>query len=372
MKYAYNRRQLLALAFVFSLAPMIRLIPKYCADPAGSGCWLTPVIALPFILLYIFFISAFLKNRHDGEGMGEMIKRSMGSAVGNIVLVLIAANALFYGGFILRSDADRFITGIYTAASPWPFVFVMLLLGLLAVLGPKKALVRAAKIFTPTLAAVLVLVLIFGLTTIDPGKLFPLAENGLASLTLGAAPIFNVYAGTLAYISFFEGLSPRENGRSKAYSLWFLSITLLLTIHISAIVGNYGADLTAQLTHPFFTMLRDVTLFNSIERIEAFVVALWVLPDFIVFSAVLTVAVKCLMLAFNCKPPEDAALNDMKNGRWLIPLCGAITAAVALTLSENAQVMQHYSSVVIPMLNLTVAVIILPLCFIVGKIRKKV
>lgn len=372
MKHAYNRRQLLALAFVFSLAPMIRLIPKFCADPAGSGCWLCPIIALPFILLYIFFLSAFLKNRRNGEGMGEMIKRSMGNLFGSAVLVLIAANALFYCGFILRSGADRFITGIYTAATPWPFVFVMLALGLLAALGPKKAIVRAAKIFTPTLAAVLVLVLIFGLTTIDADNLFPLAENGFIPLLLGAAPIFNVYVGALTYISFFEGLSPQENGRSRAYSLWMLPITLLLTAHITAIVGNHGASLTAQLTHPFFTMLRNVTLFNTIERIEAFVVALWVLPDFIVFSAALTVAVKCLFLAFDYKPSEEAALTDMKNGRWLIPLCGAAAAAVALTLSKNAQVMQHYSSVVIPTLNLAVAVAILPLCFMVGKIRRKI
>ena len=79
---AYNRRQLTALAFVFSLAPVMRLIPKYTAQAAGSGSWLAPIIALPLILLYICFLSAFLKNRRAGEGMGEMIKRGAGNIAG--------------------------------------------------------------------------------------------------------------------------------------------------------------------------------------------------------------------------------------------------------------------------------------------------
>lgn len=372
MKHVCNRRQLMALAFVFSLAPMMRLLPKYCADSAKSGSWLTPLIALPFILLYIFFLTAFLKDRSSGEGMGEMILRGAGSVAGGAALVLIAANALFYCGFILRSGADRFITGIYTAASPRSFVFVMLALGLLAALGPKKAIVRAAKIFAPILAAVLVLALAFAFTTVDFANLFPVSREGIIPLIKGAAPVFNIYAGALTYVSFLEGLCPDERNRSGAYCLWMLPITLLLILHIAAIVGNYGAAQTAQLSYPFFTMLRDVTLFNSIERIEAFVVTLWVLPDFIVFSTVLTIAVKCLLLVFDFRPPEEARITDMTGGRWLIPLCAAVCAAVALTLSDNAEVMQYYSSFVVPLLNLAVSLVILPLCFIIGKLRRKI
>ncbi len=368
----YNRRQLSALAFVFSLAPMMRLIPQQSAAEAQSGAWLTPLIALPFIIMYIVFISAFLKHRHEGEGMGEMIKRAAGSFFGSVVLVLIAANALFYCGFILRSGADRFVSSIYPAATPIPFVFVMLILGFIAALGPKKAIVRSAKIFSPILAAVLVLVLFFGLITIDAANLFPVMQGDIKPLLLGAIPIFNIYAAVLLYCSFLEDKSTLEEGRAKHYALWMLPVTLLLTADIAAIIGNFGSAMTAQLTHPFFTMLRDITLFNTIERIEAFVVALWVIPDFIVFATVLTVAVKCLQLVFNFKPAENAALADMKNGRWLIALCGAIAAAVAFTLSENAAVMQQYSLYVVPLLNLAASLVLLPLCFVIGKIRKKI
>lgn len=304
--------------------------------------------------------------------MGEMIKRAAGNVPGSIVLVLIACNALFYCGFILRSGADRFVSSIYPAATSTPFVFVMLILGFIAALGPKKAIVRTAKIFSPILAAVLVLVLFFGLITIDISNLFPLPCGDMTPIFKGAVPVFNIYAAVLMYCSFLEDQSSIESGRAKHYILWMLPVTLLLTADIAAIAGNFGAPLTARLTHPFFTMLRDITLFNTIERIEAFVVALWVIPDFIVFATALTVAVKCLLLVFDFKPPEDAPLWEMKNGRWLIPLCGAVAAAVAFTLSRDFEVMQRYSSFVVPALNLTVSLGLLPLCFIVGKLRKTI
>lgn len=369
---AYNRRQLMALAFVFSLAPVMRLIPKYTAQGAGSGSWLAPVIALPLILLYICFLSAFLKNRSAGEGMGEMIKRGAGNIAGGGALLLIAANAIFYCGFILRSGADRFVAEIYTAASPFPFVIVMLILGLIAALGPKKAIVRAAKIFAPILWAVLTLVLVFGLTTVKLSNLLPLTRDGALPLLRGAVPVVNVYLGVLVYASFFEGQCPIENRRARAWALWLLPVILLLTADGTAIVGNYGAALTSRLSYPFFTILRDVTIFNSIERIEAFVVALWVLPDFIVFAVALTSAVKCIQLAFDLSPAEDAGMRDMKNGRWLIPVCAAAAVIVAVILPADARVMQYYSSRVVPALNLGVCLVILPLCYAVGKLRGRI
>ena len=369
---AYNRRQLMALAFVFSLAPMMRLIPRQNAAEAGSGSWLTPLAALPFIIMYILFLSAFLKNRHAGEGMGEMIKRAAGNVFGGIVLFLVACNAIFYCGFILRSGADRFVSAIYPAATSLPFIAVMVILGFIAALGPKKAIVRTAKIFSPVLAAVLVLVVFFGLVSVDTANLFPLAEDGAMPILIGAVPVFNIYAAVVTYCSFLEDRSALESGRAKHYSLWMLPVTLLLTADIAAIVGNYGAPLTARLTHPFFTMLRDITLFGTIERIEAFVVALWVIPDFIVFATALTVAVKCLQLVFGFVPKEDTHLTDMKNGRWLIPLCGAIAAVVAFTLSQDFAVMQRYSSYVVPTLNLAVSLGLLPLCFVIGKLRGRI
>ena len=136
MKPDFDRRQLMALIFVSSLAPAVRLIPKFNTQTAGSASWVAPIVALPFLVLYVWFLSAFLAERHSGEGLGEMIMRTNGRALGSVVLGGTAAFLIFCCGFILRSGAERFICTIYPAGNAWPFVIVMLTLGLIAALGP--------------------------------------------------------------------------------------------------------------------------------------------------------------------------------------------------------------------------------------------
>ena len=107
MKPDFDRRQLMALIFVSSLAPAVRLIPKFNTQTAGSASWVAPIVALPFLVLYVWFLSAFLAERHSGEGLGEMIMRTNGRALGSVVLGGTAAFLIFCCGFILRSGCSR-------------------------------------------------------------------------------------------------------------------------------------------------------------------------------------------------------------------------------------------------------------------------
>lgn len=372
MKESYNRRQLLALAFVFAMAPVTRLLPRYSAKLSGSSAWLGPLIALPFLILFIMYISAFMDRRQAGEGLAETVLRSVGGTAGSIVLFLVAAFALFYCGFIVRSGADRYISTIYPAGGPLPFVLVMFAIGLLATLGPAKAFVRAAKLFAPLLITVLALVLLFSLATLKPANLLPLTGGGIPETLLGAVPVLNILFGTLTYAAFLEGPCPREQRRGAAWSGWALIICGFLALYTAAIIGNYGALLTENLSHPFFTMIRDVTIFRTIERIEAFVVALWVYPDFIVLCTMLTLGSKCLRLSFGFRPQEEEKkFFDMKNGRWLIPAGAVIAAAVALLLPKDALVMEKLSELYVPAANFAVTLVILPLCFLAGALRKR-
>ena len=368
MKNSYNTRQLRALTFLAFLVPIMRIVPKFTARTASSGAWCAPFFALFPILLYIYFLSALLRDRNDGEGLGEMLLRHGGNVFGKAVLFITGLFALFYCGFVLRSGADRYVSTIYPAGKPWPFVFVMLILGLIAALGPKKALVRTAKILLPLLLFVLLLVLAFSFTTLDAGLLLPLAPNGILPLLFSAFPILNVAVGMLAYSAFLETECERELKRAKSYALWFIPVCFLISAIIAAIVGNYGATLTAELTHPFFTMIRDVTLFNTVERIEAFMVALWVFPDFLVTALMMIVAAHSLRLCFGFNPNLGKKLS---NGRWIILLDAVIIGAVAVLLPSDSAKMAKLSELYVPLANLALTALLYPLCFAVGKLRKK-
>lgn len=371
MKVNYDRRQLMALVFVSSLAPAVRLMPKFNAQTAGSASWISPLIALPFLVLFVWFLSAYMAQRKNGEGLGELILRTNGKFFGSIVLVATSVFLIFCCGFILRSGAERFICTVYPAGGPWPFVVVMLALGIIAALGPRKALLRSARIFSPLLVVVLVVVLAFALTAVELDRLLPLSKGEPDKLGLAAVPMLEIFAGTLAYSAFLERTSEKTRGRAAAYSLWLIPVCLLFTALCLAAIGNYGAQLTARFSYPFFAMIQNVTVFRTIERIEAMVVALWVLPDFIIFAMMLIVASHCLRLVFGYVPEtKEAPMLDMTNGRHIIPVTAAVITVVAVLLDIDSDNLVFYSELVVPLANMAVVFVLLPLSFLIANVRK--
>lgn len=368
MKESYNSRQLRSLTFLALLVPLMRIVPKYTSDAAGSGAFAAPFIALIPTVLYICFISVLLKGRKDGEGMGETLLRSGGKVFGWITLFATWGFSLFYCGFVLRSGADRYISTVYPASGPWVFVFVMLALALIAAFGRKTALVRTAKIFSVLMLFVLIPVLAFSFTTVNFGLLRPLDEKGISGLIKSAFPVINVVFGTLTYSAFLEGGCEKEKKRAKNYILWFLPVCVLISAIIAAITGNYGAPLTAKLSQPFFTMIRDVRLFNAVERLEALMIALWVLPDFILITLMMLVAAYSFQLICGYKPSLGKKLD---NGRWIILVDAVLIAAVAVLLPEDAMKMVKLSEIYVPIVNLALTAVLYPLCYLIGRAKSE-
>ncbi len=361
------------LAFTAFLAPATRLIPETTAAIAGSGSWLSPIIALPFVLLYVLFLSQFFKNRRLGEGSAEMILRAVGGRSGRTILFFIGCYMFFYSGFLLRTGTARFTTTIYSESGTAAFIVTGLVLGAIAALGPMKAVIRSAKVFGLFCAAVEIFVLLLSLRGVDPLRLLPVFDPDPAALILGAAPAVHVLVGTLCFVGFAIYGAGTERGFVRSFGLWSAICSVLLTLVSAAIVGSYGAELTASLVHPFFTLTRGISLLNTLERVEAFIVAVWIFPDFIMLGLMLSCGCRCLRLSFGYKPPTDCEkMLSLKNGRWLIiPGIGICIAAVLL-IPSGTQGMKLFGEAVIPALSSFIAVIVLPLCCLIGKLRKTI
>ena len=371
MKYNYDHRQLRALCYTAVLAPASSLIPKVTAKIAGSGSWIAPLIALPVILILILLLSEFMKMRRNGEGLGELILRTGGSGLGSIALILLAAFMLFDGGFILRSAAVRFTATIFPSSGPWFFMVIMLGMAAAASLGSVKALPRAARVFAPILTAVLILTLVFAFSSVDKAKLLPVSRSDTADLFLSSLIVVEIYAGILTFAAVLEDQCPRKRGRFKSHVLWTILTCLLLTVLSAVIIGSYGATLTAKLSSPFFSMTRDVTLFRTVERIEALVAALWVMSDFTLLALLLISAGHLLRLVLGHKPEsDDVPMLSMANGRWLIPVCVALTAAAAAFIPTQQEQLEFISEYIVPAVNLCAAFILLPICYVIASCRR--
>lgn len=59
------------------------------------------------------------------RGSAELILRTLGPIAGKITLAVLSLWFLIYGGFVLRSGADRFIVTIYPSSGPAAFSVTM-------------------------------------------------------------------------------------------------------------------------------------------------------------------------------------------------------------------------------------------------------
>lgn len=373
MKHAdpFPQRQLRTLLTVALLSPVLRLIPGSAAALAGRAAWLGPLAALPLLLLYIWFLERLRGAMEEGEALPELILRVLGNRGGRALLLLLGAWLLLYSGFVLRSGADRFLITVFPHSAAAFFVVTMGLLSLLAALGTLQSLVRVARMIAPVLFFTLLLILLAALGGLDRTALWPLTLSDAGALLKGAVPSLDIVAFGLAASCFFRPGQGREEGRSRRTALWALGMVLLLTAVGAGIQGRFGAALCTWLSVPFFTLVRNLVFFQSMERMEALVVALWVFPDFLLTGLSLQAAQHCLRLAAGKTPKAGERRTDMRNGRWIILLCGAAAITLGLLLAQSQPAMLLWSRQVIPLVSLAVALIVLPAIWVIARFKTK-
>ena len=368
-----NANQWTAISSLILLGPALRLLPQLTAASAGRAAWLSALPALPPLLFFTHVLSRFLEKREAQVGLPELILRQLGNKLGRGLLIIFALWFCFYGGFLLRSSADRLVVTIYPHSGSAVFVVSMGLLCGFAALGSARSLGRCAKLMLPLVLGILLFILFFALKGIDRRDLLPVTLYDLPGVTQAALPVMDVLSLGLFLPLFLLGQTDTEDALLPRYARWLLAESLLLSLLILAVVGNFGEGLAAQLSHPFFTLVRNQVFFQSLERIEALIVSCWVFPDFLLVSLCLYVAQYCLRLALGEQPQEDSGLHWAFGGkRWLIPLCALASILVSLFLAPDLLSLRLWSERIIPAVNLTLCFFVVPLLFIIGnRLRKK-
>ena len=366
-----NRNQLLAAAFVGLLSPMIRRTPTVMVRSAGRASWIAPLAAIPVLLLLTLLLKLLFRTKQEGEGLGEIILKALGGTLGRALLMLYALWALFYAGFLLSSGGERLASTVYPYSTAELFIIVTAALALIAALGRVCVLARSAAVFRPLLMGVFIVVLVFIMPDVRSENLLPVTGSDTLPIICAALPVVNT-GGVFIYLSFFER---NVNGPVKALNIvpWLIAYAVISCLLCITTVGVYGAELIANTPNPFFIMTRGVSIFGTFERLEALIIAVWLLADFVLISALLLIARLCIMLVFNMKPDavSHGSLFSMKNGRWIVWICALVAAAAALFMTPDTMSIASRFTAIAPALHAVFAFALPVTVLIAGRIRKK-
>ena len=299
------------------------LLPQTAVALAGRGAWLAPLPALLPVLLLALILESFRRHMRPGEGMGGLLLRWLGPAAGRAVLALYAAWFLFYGGFILRSGAERLVSTIYPSSGQSLFVAVTIALCLAVTLGDLRAAARTSVILRTVLLGALAVVIVCSASNMEASRLAPLTRQDVLSAAAGALPMASV-CGVAGCFSFLSGYVEKPANGRWLWGTYFLLLALGGVV-CASVMSVFGPSLTATLTYPFFIMIRSISLGDLVPRIEAVVIAVWVCADFMLVVMLLRCAHEALRPVFSLPDPEGFSMGSLRGGRFLLWLeAGAV------------------------------------------------
>jgi len=355
-----THRQLMALTFIGLFSPVIRLLPKTSVQLAGSAAWLTPVAAAVPLTLYLWFMRAFVKNRGENEGLAHLFERCIGRGPGKVLSSIFGLWLIFYAGFQLRTGGERLLSSIYANGSVAFFMGIMIVLAVIVAMGSVRSMTRAAEVFVLVILGVLVLVFIFAVTDINPQNLLPVSYLNAGRVLVGALPLIDVLSVS-AYYMFLQGHVDKKTESFSGMVRW-QSLLLVITMAVMVTsIGMLSSTVIANLQNPFFIMIRDITIFGIVERIESVVITLWVITDLCLLSALITI----------CSEVFES-VTGRKRKKLVAAVVGAAVFACGMLVSRDAFGLIIFSERIVPGVHMLLVFIVLPAVFIAGKIRKKI
>ncbi len=368
-----SRWQQLCLGILCMLSPIIRILPREVTERAGSYAWLSVLLSTVPLFILFLIVSRFLKKAQDNEGFGELIIKSLGSFVGKAVIAAFTLWLIFYLAFTVRSAADRYISSAYPFSSENIFVAVLLILTTFAALSRLRSFSRTAEVFLPILLFIFIFILVVAMFDINTAFLPPFILEQTPQVLSGVPFVAEVLALSV-FLGFLEGRIRQKEKRTKT-ALVFMAIIISIVLLLCVItIGVFGPKLISETSFPFFSMVSSLSFFNIVERIEALILALWVIIDFTLTTTLLFIIINNLRLIFKLNPEscENRKLFDFTDGRWIIWVVVVAEYVLGIFMTRNSDGLSYISNVIAPIGNGIVCFGLLPLVVFVGVARKKV
>lgn len=352
-------RQALLLVMSSIYSPAVRLFPNFTATHAKQAGWLAPVVSFIVFIPVIYMLYAFAKKYKDESFIGIM-DDICGRIPGKIILFFYIIWLAILTALYLRYYSERLLTTILPHASN--FLFILIMTATVAVTLRKSVVVlaRMNEILSPFLLLVYIGCIIFSLPEFRFKFLLPISRLDIVPMLGANFGILGIW-GYLPLIFLF-GENIKNKRQIKKQGIQAMVFTAIMSVlFIAVCIGVLDSSLIEILPIPFFVVVRQISLFDTIERIESLIVSLWVVTDFVLVAMFITIAMDMLKGMFK--------LSDTKH---IISIYSLIMLFLSLILCKSLFELESFSGLFYIYVNVVFTLAIPAFVFIIGKIRKKV
>ena len=324
---------------------------------AKTDSWIA--ILLGSIIGYIFLsIFIYIFNYEPDLSLGKKITNLFGKRIGIFINIILIISAFILGINIIY-DCSSFIISQFLSETPYLYIAIILIL--LAIYINTKGINIISRVALIVIFFSLILLLIAGLGLIpkvDIENFKPILSHGIKPpiisifyfIAINIAPCFLLLAVPKSKII--------NNNKNKKYLYITYTIAAFLMLFIIVItLGNLGIYLANYYQYPEYMVLKRITFFNFINRIENFIISQWLFETFISLSFIIYYISNTISINYN---------------KRILPLIiGIIILIISMFLFKNNTIYNTYTIKYTPYIRSIIIIIFLLISLAIFIKRKK-
>lgn len=282
------------------LVPIARVLDRHAAVSADSAAWLTPFVALLLFIPYAILLTLLL-HQYPNMSLMAINRAVFGEKLGKFINLIYALWFLMLTGYYLCQYGERMSTTVFFNTDRAIFVTAMLVVLSFCLTYGQESILRASTLFFFAVVTVFVSSLVLLIPNIDLMHHLPVTQDLTPGVFTGGVQIFSVLTYFITVPVFFGDVESHKTGRELARGG---TVALLLSfLAIFVIVGVFSAPLATAMPFPYFSAIKEISLFNSIERLEAMIFSILMISDFMILVMFTLCSGKCAQDIFHLKQP---------------------------------------------------------------------
>ncbi len=352
-------RQAILLFLTITFTPAIRIIPVYGAEKAKQAAWLAPSVTVVMLFLLALIWQTFCK-KYKNYSLMDIYSDITGGFIGKMLAVVHLVWMTILIGIYIRYFGVRLTASVYPSISLEIFSICLLVVIAYTLRFGLTTLARLNEVFLPILSIVFYILIALMLPNIKIGFLTPISHRSVL-------PVLSVSSGIIGILSYFtfvfiigDRINNKENVKRAGISA-ALFLFVAWTVIVAVTLGLFSYSVVQRVQLPFLAAVKQISLFNTLERIESIVVSLWVISDFVLISFFTFCVLHILKYLFKLKATKP-----------FINIYLVLTFVLSNYVAKSVFELENLSRYILIPGNIILGFILPVVIFVIGKIRRKI
>lgn len=336
---------------------LLALLPVVSGTSGGHDAWLSVLLGTVLGLI-LAWLACRVVALLPGKDLVQICEACLGKVLGKAVGILYFGFFAINAAVVLRQFSDFLTTAPMPETPTELFLGLMALATAYAILQGIEVIARVNEVTLPPLLLFIMLVLLLGLRDMDLGRLKPILAEGWVPVVRGGLIPGSLWAEVIIVAMLAPHMkNPNELFRYTVGAMMFGNLWLLLSA--TAVVTFFSAPQAIIQMFPIYSLMRDVSVADFLERLDPLFIIAWATASFIKLAVLSYVSSRML-----------ARILGLADSRCLVLPLAFLGPVVALLQFDSVVDLRGFNSPdVLPLVVFPFGVLLPLLLLVTGRLR---